>query len=107
LRIGSLRFKGIYTFFHSSKKIHDVLHSLTVFFYVLWDRFTPTLPVLLYHGTGPERAALRQSRMSYLNKSFPIIVTSYEIVMNDRKYLQVSFFYIYKFFYKNSVCTNQ
>ncbi|KAJ1678413.1 putative ATPase, partial [Spiromyces aspiralis] len=51
-------------------------------------RFVPTTPVLLYHGTPQERAYLRQKHLKKLNKSFPVVVTSYELVMNDRKYLQ-------------------
>jgi ATP-dependent DNA helicase len=53
-------------------------------------RFTPTLPCILYHGTPDQRAHLRKKRMAKLDNTFPIVVTSYEIVMNDRKYLQVS-----------------
>jgi len=33
---------------------------------------------------------MRRKKMSKLNPTFPVIVTSYEIVMNDRKYLQVN-----------------
>ncbi|KAJ3208218.1 hypothetical protein HDU67_006938 [Dinochytrium kinnereticum] len=51
-------------------------------------RFAPTLKVLLYHGTALERKTLRQDHMSVLNSDFPIIVTSYEIAMRDRRYLQ-------------------
>lgn len=51
-------------------------------------KWTPTIPALLYHGTKSERAEIR-------DKHFPtaftsrkgIIVTSYEIVLNDSKYL--------------------
>ncbi|KAG9286463.1 hypothetical protein G9A89_014629 [Geosiphon pyriformis] len=53
-----------------------------------FHRFTPTLPVVLYHGTPEQRTHLRNKRMKKLDDSFPIVVTSYEIVMNDRKYLQ-------------------
>ncbi|KAI8851824.1 SNF2 family N-terminal domain-containing protein [Chytridium lagenaria] len=51
-------------------------------------RFAPSLNVLLYHGTGADRKDLRKNHMSTLNKDFPIIVTSFEIAMRDRKYLQ-------------------
>jgi len=83
-----------------------------------FERFTPDVPVVLYHGTQEERAEMREKRLgmsqsrtpkkgkgkkkapskkegegpvidhSDPSKTFPIIVTSYEIVMNDRKYLQ-------------------
>ncbi|KAL1916936.1 uncharacterized protein VTP21DRAFT_5133 [Calcarisporiella thermophila] len=53
-----------------------------------FQRFTPSIPVLLYHGSIEDRTRLRNKKMKKLNESFPIIVTSYEIVMNDRKHLQ-------------------
>ncbi|GAA95992.1 uncharacterized protein L969DRAFT_96725 [Mixia osmundae IAM 14324] len=59
-----------------------------------FERFTPSIPVVLYHGTPAERASLRSSRMSLSTSKdkspathFPVVVTSYELVMNDRKYL--------------------
>ena len=56
-----------------------------------FKRFAPTVPVVLYHGTSNERLELR----SELKKSYPsaeldgkimnnVVVTSYEIAMNDR-----------------------
>ncbi|CAG8510005.1 4171_t:CDS:10 [Funneliformis caledonium] len=53
-----------------------------------FHRFTPTLPVVLYHGTPEQRSHIRTRRLKKLDHTFPVIVTSYEIVMNDRKYLQ-------------------
>jgi len=93
-----------------------------------FERFCPTVPVVLYHGTKDEREELRASRMAppkddpkvWLGKaptgsrrqssakgskstarsaktnwsrqntkdSFPIVVTSYEIVMNDCQFLR-------------------
>jgi len=49
--------------------------------------WTPTMTVLKYHGTKEERAQLRADHLSK-KKEFPIVVTSYEIAMNDRQYLQ-------------------
>jgi ATP-dependent DNA helicase len=55
-------------------------------------RFTPSVPVLLYHGSVEERARLRAKRLvmgrTGVADTFPVVVTSYEIVMNDRKHLQ-------------------
>ncbi|KAJ3042030.1 hypothetical protein HDV00_008323 [Rhizophlyctis rosea] len=51
------------------------------------ERFTPQIPVILYHGSKQEREHLRRSRMR-VGQNFPVIVTSYEICMNDRNYLQ-------------------
>ncbi|KAI9279980.1 SNF2 family N-terminal domain-containing protein [Sporodiniella umbellata] len=56
-----------------------------------FKRFAPSLNVLLYHGTKEERQHMVNRKMTKKNETsyeFPIIVTSYEIVMNDRKYLQ-------------------
>jgi hypothetical protein len=33
---------------------------------------------------------IRESRLKKLDTSFPIVVTSYEIIMRDRKFLQAS-----------------
>ncbi|KAG0146424.1 hypothetical protein CROQUDRAFT_44473 [Cronartium quercuum f. sp. fusiforme G11] len=89
-----------------------------------FERFCPTVPVVLYHGSKDERTSLRASRMAppeddpkaWLGKpvgkrpvkrarsangksgltawtgtntkeTFPVVVTSYEIVMNDRQFL--------------------
>jgi len=52
------------------------------------DRFTPDIPCILYHG---DKATREQLRMKHFSKKqsdqFPIVVTSYEIIMNDRQYL--------------------
>ncbi|KAF7729861.1 hypothetical protein EC973_003595 [Apophysomyces ossiformis] len=56
-----------------------------------FKRFTPDIPVLLYHGTKEERQHMINRKMPKKKETafeFPIIVTSYEIVMNDRKHLQ-------------------
>jgi ATP-dependent DNA helicase len=56
-------------------------------------RFAPSLPCLVYHGNKTERAALRQKhfgtgRGKIVNpENFPIIITSYEIIMNDKAHL--------------------
>ncbi|KAF2261279.1 SNF2 family helicase/ATPase-like protein PasG [Lojkania enalia] len=51
-------------------------------------KWTPSIPVLLYHGDKNERANLRRTKLKNPGTDqFPIVVTSYEICMNDRKYL--------------------
>lgn len=56
-------------------------------------RFASTLPCLVYHGNKTERAALRQKHFGtgrgkiVKPEIFPIIITSYEIIMNDKTYL--------------------
>jgi SNF2 family DNA or RNA helicase len=53
------------------------------------NRFTPDIPCILYHGDKAARESLRQKHMSKKQSSdeFPIVVTSYEIVMNDKQFL--------------------
>ncbi|EPS45307.1 hypothetical protein H072_718 [Dactylellina haptotyla CBS 200.50] len=55
-------------------------------------KFTPDIPTVLYHGNPQEREELRNTRLKtkdYRNvgPKFPIVCTSYEIIMNDRKFL--------------------
>ena len=53
-------------------------------------RFTPSIFSILYHGNSEERAVIRDNRLKKLDTSFPIVVTSYEIIMRDRRFLQAS-----------------
>jgi ATP-dependent DNA helicase len=51
-------------------------------------QWTPKIPVTLYHGTPAERASIRQKRFKNPGgPDFPVVCTSYEICMNDRKHL--------------------
>lgn len=53
-------------------------------------RFTPSIKTVLYHGSKDERAEIRRKMMSMKNQremDFPVVCTSYEICMNDRKFL--------------------
>jgi ATP-dependent DNA helicase len=53
-----------------------------------FEKWTPTIPVLLYHGDKKGREKLRKTRLKNPGtKDFPVVVTSYEICMNDRKFL--------------------
>lgn len=53
-----------------------------------FEKWTPSIPVMLYHGDKKERERLRKTRLRNPGTDqFPIMVTSYEICMNDRKYL--------------------
>ncbi|KAJ1928535.1 putative ATPase [Tieghemiomyces parasiticus] len=52
-----------------------------------FQRFTPDIPVLLYHGLPEERSRLRRRRLATEGPTFPVVCTTYELVMNDRKYL--------------------
>jgi ATP-dependent DNA helicase len=52
--------------------------------------WAPSINTVLYHGSKDEREEIRrkQLKMSHQGKpDFPVVVTSYEIVMNDRKFL--------------------
>lgn len=55
-----------------------------------FKRFTPEVTVLLYHGPQSERAKLLKQirRAQGTLGMFPVIVTSFEISMIDRKFLQ-------------------
>ncbi|KAK0266816.1 putative ATPase [Friedmanniomyces endolithicus] len=54
-----------------------------------FKKWTPDIPVVLYHGSKQEREEIRRTQMRNPGDTdFPIICTSYEICMNDRKFLQ-------------------
>ncbi|CAK6978493.1 lymphoid-specific helicase [Scomber scombrus] len=55
-----------------------------------FKRFTPEVSVLLYHGSQPERAKLQNQirRPQGPLSMCPVVVTSFEIAMIDRKFLQ-------------------
>ncbi|CAD7701070.1 unnamed protein product [Ostreobium quekettii] len=51
-----------------------------------FERFTPSIPVILYHGSKQERERLRKLKIPagvQASSEFPVIVTSYEIVIRD------------------------
>jgi ATP-dependent DNA helicase len=53
-------------------------------------RWTPSIKTVLYHGSKDERAKIRRKYMNLKDQrsmDFPIVCTSYEICMNDRKFL--------------------
>lgn len=53
-----------------------------------FKKWTPKIPVVLYHGSKQEREEIRTKRLRNPGSpEFPVICTSYEICMNDRKFL--------------------
>jgi ATP-dependent DNA helicase len=53
-----------------------------------FKKWTPKIPVVLYHGSKPEREEIRRRQLRNPgSRDFPVICTSYEICMNDRKHL--------------------
>ncbi|XP_071805450.1 lymphocyte-specific helicase-like isoform X2 [Asterias amurensis] len=54
-----------------------------------FERFTPSIKVILYHGHPDEREKKRRQIRKHFGefKTQPVVVTSYEIVMIDRKHL--------------------
>lgn len=51
-------------------------------------KWTPTIPTVLYHGNPADRAEIRRTRLDKQGSDrFPVVCTSYEICMNDRKFL--------------------
>ena len=56
-----------------------------------FKKWTPEIKVLLYHGSKQEREHLRSKKMHFERSTlpaFPVIVTSYEICLADRPYLE-------------------
>lgn len=50
------------------------------------NRFTPTLPAVIYHGNKHQRDEIRRKHMPRtVGPKFPLVITSYEIAMNDAK----------------------
>ena len=53
-----------------------------------FKKWTPKIPVVLYHGSKQEREEIRRKQLRNPGSpEFPVICTSYEICMNDRKFL--------------------
>ncbi|KAL5361741.1 SNF2 family N-terminal domain-containing protein [Aspergillus floccosus] len=53
-------------------------------------RWAPSIKTVLYHGSRDERAEIRRKYMNLKDQrsmDFPVVCTSYEICMNDRKFL--------------------
>ena len=55
-----------------------------------FNRWTPSVPVVIYHGTPSERATIWQNKVlrhykgGRPDKAFPIVLTSNQIVLRDR-----------------------
>ncbi|KAF3917384.1 hypothetical protein ABW21_db0203953 [Orbilia brochopaga] len=82
-----LRDKGVYGPFLVATPLSTLANWVDEF-----AKFTPDIPVVLYHGNPQEREQLRNTRLKTKNHrnvgpKFPIVCTSYEIIMNDRKFL--------------------
>jgi ATP-dependent DNA helicase len=53
-----------------------------------FKKWTPSIPVVLYHGSKQEREEIRRKKLRNPGgPDFPVVCTSYEICMNDRKHL--------------------
>ncbi|DAZ95276.1 TPA: hypothetical protein N0F65_007766 [Lagenidium giganteum] len=53
-----------------------------------FERFTPDIPAVIYHGTKDARRALRLDVLDKTKKNdmdFPVVITSYEVIMQDRR----------------------
>ncbi|ORX56285.1 hypothetical protein DM01DRAFT_1017625 [Hesseltinella vesiculosa] len=56
-----------------------------------FKRFAPDIPVVLYHGSKEDRQHLINRKLLTKKQTtfeFPIVVTSYQLIINDRKFLQ-------------------
>ncbi|TKY89046.1 hypothetical protein EX895_001577 [Sporisorium graminicola] len=57
-----------------------------------FERFTPDIPAVMYHGDPDVRRDLRDRRLRMprdkgAQQHFPVVVTSYELIIRDRKWL--------------------
>ncbi|KAF1811631.1 hypothetical protein P152DRAFT_514776 [Eremomyces bilateralis CBS 781.70] len=53
-----------------------------------FKKWTPDIPVVLYHGSKQEREEIRRKKLKNPGTDkFPVVITTYEICMNDSKYL--------------------
>jgi ATP-dependent DNA helicase len=78
-----LREKGTYGPFLIASPLSTTSNWVNEF-----QKWTPEIPVVLYHGSKQEREDIRQQKFKNPgSKDFPVICTSYEICMNDRKFL--------------------
>ncbi|KAJ9505737.1 hypothetical protein QJQ45_012825 [Haematococcus lacustris] len=63
-----------------------------------FQRFLPSAPALLYHGKKEEREALQATRLKIpgvVPKDYPVIITSYEMILADGKFLsKIKFRYL-------------
>lgn len=62
--------------------------------YSEFQKWTPTIPVVLYHGTKDERAEIRDKIFVAGNRrgrgaklNMPVVIASYDIVMRDFRYM--------------------
>ncbi|KAI4283915.1 MAG: hypothetical protein L6R35_005032, partial [Caloplaca aegaea] len=54
-----------------------------------FKRWAPKIPVVMYHGTPQTRTQIRKQQLkgNASGEKFPVVCTSYEICMRDKKYL--------------------
>jgi ATP-dependent DNA helicase len=55
-----------------------------------FKRWTPGIDAVLYHGSKDERASIRNKHLKLrdqMKMDFPVVCTSYDICINDRKFL--------------------
>jgi ATP-dependent DNA helicase len=56
-----------------------------------FEKWLPNCPILLYHGSKPEREELRKNFLPLQQQKtldFPIVITSFEMCMSDRQFLE-------------------
>jgi ATP-dependent DNA helicase len=56
-----------------------------------FQKWLPSCPVITYHGSKPEREQVRRDVMQVSNQkslTFPVVITSFEICMIDRSFLE-------------------
>ncbi|KAJ8493038.1 hypothetical protein OPV22_014759 [Ensete ventricosum] len=52
------------------------------------SRFVPSMTAIIYHGSKKERMDIRRKHMpKEIGPKFPLVITSYEVAMNDARFL--------------------
>ena len=77
---------------HSFFHIHCIhCHILYYIYYTIYMYRLPSCPVIMYHGAKSERERIRIQNLPLSNQksfTFPVVITSFEICMIDRMYLE-------------------
>ena len=87
--LAHLREKGVWGPFLIVAPLSTIHNWITEF-----ARFTPDIPTIMYHGTADERKRIRSTHLRpptirSERQLFPVVVTSYEMIVRDRGALAV------------------
>ncbi|CAH0521038.1 unnamed protein product [Peronospora belbahrii] len=64
-----------------------------------FHKWSPSMPVVIYHGTKQERKSMRKNELNAMKKSnvdFPVVISSYEVMLADaRSFTKMGFVWKY------------